>query len=143
MLFDPGISYWIFYPEETILLWQKIYSEGISQWFLFFGSWYLITSYRSLNDGMYGMPISKIILHYTQCYLVRTIKAVNSLESHSWNLCSSVWWRKLDVKSKAGSLWRTSRLASGQSTMLFSHWKIEVVKPGQITGLSNRMNATN
>ena len=57
ILFDPGVSFWVFYPEETILLWQKVYSEGTLQLFSFFGSWYSITSYRSLNNGMYGIPV--------------------------------------------------------------------------------------
>lgn len=80
-----------------------------------------------------------IILHFKkQSYLVRTIKPISSLETRSWNLCSSVWWYKLNMKSKTVSLRRTLWLTSVQSMMLFSYWRIEVVKPGQITNLSNR-----
>lgn len=76
--------------------------------------------------------------HERQSYLVSTIKPISSLETCSWNLCSSVWWYKLNMKSKTVSLRRTLWLTSVHSMMLFSYWRMEVVKPGQITNLSNR-----
>ena len=88
------------------------------------------------------LRLVKLFCILKKSYLVRTIKPISSLDTCSWNLCSSVWWNKLNMKSKTVSLRRTLWLTSVQSMMLFSYWRMEVVKPGQITNLSKRAKAT-